>query len=42
MTDTFSIRTASADDVPRIVEETVVNGRVLEDLLIPAERLNVR
>jgi len=30
------------DDVPRIVEETVVNGRVLEDLLIPDDRLNAR
>lgn len=27
-------------DVPRIIEETVVNGRVLEDLLIPDEKLN--
>ena len=27
-------------DVPRIIEETVVNGRVLQDLLIPDELLN--
>lgn len=30
------------EDVPRIVEETIVHGRVLEDLLIPAEQLNVK
>ena len=30
------------EDVPRIVEETIVQGRVLEDLLIPAEQLNVK
>jgi len=29
-------------DVPRIIEETVINGRILEDLLIPAEKLNAR
>lgn len=29
-------------DVPRIVEETIVHGRVLEDLLIPDEKLNCR
>jgi (2Fe-2S) ferredoxin len=29
-------------DVPRIVEETIVHGRVLEDLRIPDERLNCR
>lgn len=29
-------------DVPRIVEETIVNGRVLEDLRIPDEKLNCR
>ena len=29
-------------DVPRIVEETIVNGRILDDLLIPAEKLNCR
>lgn len=28
------------EDVPRIVEETIVNGRVLEDLLIADECLN--
>ena len=28
------------EDVPRIVEETVIGGRVLEDLLIPAAALN--
>ncbi len=27
-------------DVPRIIEETVVHGRILEDLLIPDEKLN--
>ncbi len=29
-------------DVPRIIEETVINGRVLEDLLIPDEELNAQ
>lgn len=29
-------------DVPRIVEETIVNGRILEDLAIPEERLNAK
>ena len=29
-------------DVPRIVEETIVHGRVVEDLLIPADQLNCR
>ena len=29
-------------DVPRIVEETIVQGRIIEDLLIPPERLNCR
>jgi (2Fe-2S) ferredoxin len=29
-------------DVPRIVEETIVHGRVLEDLRIPDEKLNCR
>lgn len=29
-------------DVPRIVEETIIGGRILEDLLIPAEKLNCR
>jgi len=28
------------DDVPRILDETVIGGRVLEDLLIPDEALN--
>src|SRR5436190_12785116 len=27
-------------DVPRIIEETVIGGRILEDLLIPDELLN--
>jgi (2Fe-2S) ferredoxin len=27
-------------DVPRIVEETIVNGRVVEELRIPDEKLN--
>ncbi len=30
------------DDVPRIIEETVIGGRVLEDLLIPDEALNTK
>ena len=30
------------DDVPRIVAETIVAGRVLEDLLIPDAKLNAR
>jgi (2Fe-2S) ferredoxin len=30
------------EDVPRIIEETLIGGRVLDDLLIPAERLNSR
>ena len=29
-------------DVPRIIEETVIGGRILEDLLIPAEKLNTK
>jgi (2Fe-2S) ferredoxin len=27
-------------DVPRIVEETIIHGRILADLLIPADKLN--
>ena len=27
-------------DVPRIIEETVIHGRILPDLLIPDEQLN--
>jgi (2Fe-2S) ferredoxin len=27
-------------DVPRIIEETVMGGRILEDLLIPDAKLN--
>jgi (2Fe-2S) ferredoxin len=30
----------TADDVPRIVRETLVEGRVVEDLVIPADCLN--
>jgi (2Fe-2S) ferredoxin len=30
------------DDVDRIVDETIVGGRVLDDLLIPNELLNCR
>jgi (2Fe-2S) ferredoxin len=30
------------DDVPRILDETVIGGRVLQDLLIPDELLNNR
>ena len=29
-------------DVARIVDETIVNGRILEDLLIPEEALNTK
>jgi (2Fe-2S) ferredoxin len=29
-------------DVPRIVEETIIHGRVLEDLRIPEEKLNCK
>ncbi len=32
----------TADDVPRIIEETVVHGRILEDLLIPDSALNAK
>jgi (2Fe-2S) ferredoxin len=28
------------DDVPRIVEDTVINGRIIEELVIPDECLN--
>ena len=28
------------DDVPRIIDETLLGGRVLDDLLIPDEQLN--
>jgi (2Fe-2S) ferredoxin len=30
------------EDVARIVQETIINGRILEDLLIPDECLNCR
>jgi (2Fe-2S) ferredoxin len=30
------------EDVPRIVEETIIGGRVLEDLLLRDEALNAR
>lgn len=30
------------EDVPRIVQETIIGGRVLEDLRIPDEKLNCR
>ena len=30
------------EDVPRIIEETIVGGNVLEDLQIPDEQLNVK
>lgn len=30
------------EDVPRIIEETIVGGRVLEDLRIPDEMLNTK
>lgn len=28
------------EDVPRIIEETIIHGRILEDLLLPDECLN--
>ena len=30
------------EDVPRIVQETVIGGRVIEDLLIPDEAVNAK
>jgi (2Fe-2S) ferredoxin len=30
------------EDVPRIIEETILGGRVIEELRIPAEKLNVQ
>lgn len=30
------------EDVPRIIERTVMQGEVLDDLLIPAEKLNAK
>lgn len=30
------------EDVPRIIQETVVEGKILDDLLITDEKLNVR
>jgi len=32
----------TSEDVPRIVEETVVNGRIIEELRIPDEQVNCR
>ena len=32
----------SADDAPRIIEETVINGQIIEDLLIAEDCLNNR
>ena len=32
----------SIDDVPRIVEETIINGQIIDELQIPADRLNCR
>jgi (2Fe-2S) ferredoxin len=32
----------TAADVPRIIEETVIGGRVIEELRIPDERLNTK
>ena len=29
-------------DVSRIIDETIIGGRILEDLLIPPEKLNCR
>ena len=30
------------EDVPRIIEETIIGGRIVEDLLIPDEKLNAK
>ena len=30
------------EDVPRIIQETVIEGKILDDLLIADEKLNVR
>lgn len=30
------------EDVPRIIEETILHGRILDDLLIPDEMLNTK
>jgi (2Fe-2S) ferredoxin len=30
------------EDVPRIIDETILGGRVLEDLVIPDDRLNAK
>ena len=30
------------EDVPRIVEKTMVQGEILDDLLIPEEKLNIK
>jgi (2Fe-2S) ferredoxin len=30
------------EDVPRIIEETVIHGRVIEELRIPDEKLNTK
>jgi len=30
------------EDVPRIIEETIIGGRVLEDLRIPDDKLNAK
>ena len=35
-------RNVQLEDVPRIVEETVLGGRVLDDLSIPDELLNTK
>jgi (2Fe-2S) ferredoxin len=32
----------SAQDVPRIIDETILGGRIIEDLLIPEECLNTK
>jgi (2Fe-2S) ferredoxin len=32
----------TAEDVPRIIEKTVVGGEILKDLLIPDETLNTK
>lgn len=29
-------------DIPRIIEETIIHGRLLDDLLIPSEMLNTK
>ncbi len=32
----------TVDDVPRIVQETIINGKVIEELRIPDDQLNAK